>query len=112
MPLVDELVFAKKSKAPSYTHDKNKKCDWSIIFKKPAGCDFAFPKDQELSPAEQFEHLKKNMNVSESLLDETQLEAIANFLENRVSLIQVRQNIYVAELPGLLTQAFFLFYPV
>ena len=108
MPLVDELVFARKSKAPSYTHDKNKKCDWSIIFKKSAGCDFAFPKDQELSPAEQFKHLKKNMNASESLLDETQLEAIANFLENRVSLIQVRQNMYVAELPGLLTQAFFV----
>ena len=93
MPLVNELVFAKKSDPPSYTRDENKRCDWSIIFKKQAGCDFTFPKDRKLSPVEQFKYLKENIDASESLLDKTQLEAIANFLENRVSLIQVRKNV-------------------
>ena len=92
MPLVDELVFAKKSDPPSYTQDENKTCDWSIIFKKPTGCDFTFPKDRKLSPVEQFKHLKENIDL-ESLLDKTQLEAIANFLEHRVSLIQVRPHL-------------------
>ncbi len=94
MPLVDELVFAKKSDPPNYTHCKKQKCDWGIIFKKPTGCDFTFPKDEELNPLEQFKHLQKSMETSQSLLDETQMKAIENFLENRVSLIQVIVYIY------------------
>ena len=94
MPLVDELVSTETSDPPSYTHDKNTKCDWNIILKKTPGYDFAFPKDEKLSPVEQFRHLRENIDESESLLDKTQLDAIANFLENRVSLIQVSQNTY------------------
>ena len=94
MPLVDELVFAKKSDPPKYTHCKKRKCDWSIIFEKPTGYDFTFPKDEELNPLEQFKHLQKSMETSQSLLDETQMKAIENFLENRVSLIQVIVYIY------------------
>ncbi|CAB4002292.1 Hypothetical predicted protein, partial [Paramuricea clavata] len=88
MPLVDELVFAKKSDPPKYTHDKEQKCDWSIIFEKPNGYDFTFPQGQKLSPIEQFKYLQETMGTSQSLLDETQMLAIKNFLENRVSLIQ------------------------
>jgi hypothetical protein len=94
MPLVDELVFAKKSDPPKYTHDKEQKCDWSIIFKKPSGYDFTFPQGQKLSPIEQFKHLQETMGTSQSLLDETQMLAIKNFLENRVSLIQVIFDVY------------------
>ena len=94
MPLVDELVFTETSDPPSYTHDESTKCNWSIILKNTPGYDFAFPKDQKLSPAEQFRHLRENIDESEILLDKTQLDAIGNFLENRVSLIQVSQSIY------------------
>ena len=92
MPLIDELVLAKKTDPPTYTQDKNKKCDWSIIFQKSPGYDFTFPKDEQLSPVEQFKHLRKTLGASESFLDETQLKAVENFLENRVSLIQVSQK--------------------
>ena len=94
MPLVDELVFAKKADPPKYTHDKEQKCDWSIIFEKPSGYDFTFPQGQKLSPIEQFNHLQETMGTSQSLLDETQMLAIKNFLENRVSLIQVIFDVY------------------
>ena len=90
MPLVDELVFAKKSDPPVYTHDKKQKCDWSIIFKKPIVYDFASPNDRQLSPIEQFKYLQQETSgKSQSILDETQMLGIENFLENRVSLIQV-----------------------
>ncbi|CAB3986193.1 Hypothetical predicted protein [Paramuricea clavata] len=89
MPLVDELVFAKKSDPPIYTHDMEQKCDWSIIFKKTTMCDFPFPNDRQLSPIEQFKYLQQETSgTSQSILDETQMLGIENFLENRVSLIQ------------------------
>ena len=85
MPLVDELVFARESHSPSYTHDKEQKCDWSIIFDK---FDFTFPEDRKLSPIEQYKFLKEATELS-PLLDETQRLAVENFLQNRVSIIQV-----------------------
>ncbi|CAB4026416.1 Hypothetical predicted protein, partial [Paramuricea clavata] len=89
MPLKDEVVFARKSDPPLYTHDKEQKCDWSIIFKTPTVPNLAFPNDRQLSPIEQFKYLQQETSgTSESILDETQMLAIENFLENRVSLIQ------------------------
>jgi hypothetical protein len=89
MPLVDELVFAKKSHPPEYTCDKEQKCDWGIIFDKPTGGDFTYPRDQKLSPIEQYKYLQETLEKSRRLLDDTQMLAIENFLENRVSIIQV-----------------------
>ena len=88
MPFENELVFAKKSSPPEYTHCKGQKCDWSVIFKRESEGDFAFPEDQELTPIEQFKHLQKTIGSSQCILDETQMSAVQNFLENRVSLIQ------------------------
>ena len=86
MPLADELVLAKKPSPPEYTHDKEQKCDWSIIFKKPPEDDFSFSTPRQLSPIEQFRDLKQS---TESVLDETQMLAIEDFLAYKVSLIQV-----------------------
>ena len=86
MPLADELILVKKPSPPEYTHDKEQKCDWSIIFKKPPDTDFSFPEQEQLSPIEQFRYLKKS---TESVLDETQMIAIEDFLAYKVSLIQV-----------------------
>ena len=94
MPLVDELVFAKESLSPSYTHDEEQKCDWSIIFDKPAGYDFTFPEDRKLSPIEQYKYLKETTELS-PLLDETQRLAVENFLQNRVSIIQVHVDFLI-----------------
>ena len=89
MPLKDELVLAKQSdNPPKYTSDKEQECDWTIIFKKQDGYNFAFPEGQQLSPIEQYKHLEKN-NTSHCELDKTQMLAIGNFLENKVSIIQV-----------------------
>ena len=94
VPLEEELVFSKKSNIPpKYTSDAAQICDWSVIFKKQAGCDFAFPKGKQLSPIEQYKHLKgialEHPKELPCELDTTQMEAIENFLENRVSIIQV-----------------------
>ena len=91
MPFERELVYAEESSPPKYTEDKEQKCDWSIIFDQPQGREFSFPKDQKLSPIEQFKHLQETLDQESSkrLLDETQMMAIENFLKNRVSLIQV-----------------------
>jgi hypothetical protein len=95
MPFERELVYAKESSPPKYTEDNEQKCDWSIIFDQPQGCEFSFPKDQKLSPIEQFKHLQETLESSKRLLDETQMMAIENFLKNRVSLIQVILNFLV-----------------
>ena len=89
MPFVDELIFAKESQSPIYTDDKELNCDWGIIFEKPAECKFTFPKDKKLSPIEQFKYLQETVEPSRQLLDETQMKAIENFLQHRVSIIQV-----------------------
>ena len=94
MPFVDELVFAKKSHLPNYTRDKELKCDWSIIFDKSPGYDFTFPEDQKLSPIEQYKYLKETAELS-PLLDETQQLAVQNFLQNRVSIIQVNVDFLI-----------------
>ncbi|XP_028399862.1 NFX1-type zinc finger-containing protein 1-like [Dendronephthya gigantea] len=85
VPLVRELVFANTPSPPEYTQDKEQKCDWSIIFKKPPKNGFSFSKQEQLSPIEQFRHLKES---TESVLDETQMIAVEDFLKYKVSLIQ------------------------
>ena len=58
----------------------------SIIFEKQTGCQFHVPEEKG-SPVDAFKFLKENVK---SKLDETQLNAIQKFLENRVTLIQVK----------------------
>ena len=86
MPLVDELVFTSKSHSPEYTHDRAQKCDWSIIFNEPIRCEL---ENKKLSPVEQYKYFQEKLEKSKRLLDETQMLGIENFLQNRVSLIQV-----------------------
>ena len=94
MPLVSELVFGGKSSPPEYTmsYDKENKCNWSIIFETPRDGDFSFPKEKQLNLIQQFEYLEKSIK---SVLDETQMKGIENFLKHRVSIIQVSYNVRI-----------------
>ena len=84
---MEEIISCEPLKPPEYTIEKFKKClDWSIIFEKPPGYEFHIPEDK-VSPVDAFKFLKEKVK---SKLDETQLNAIQQFLENRVTLIQVK----------------------
>ena len=81
--------MTKKSSAPDYTMGDTD--DWSIIFEKSETCTFKFPRES-MSCHEQFKFLREK--GCKTLLDDSQLSGIENFLTNKVSLIQVFVYMY------------------
>ena len=85
VPFQDEIVYCQKSTHPEYAKEDNKQCDWEIIFEKSG--EFPVPESGDHSPLSMYNFLRSE--GVHSNLDDTQLDAIKLFLENRVALIQV-----------------------